>query len=263
MPHASSKGRSGVLFHVFVTKLRFDLKSEASKVYLGNLWWVLEPALFVAVFYLVFGVLLHRGTEDFLVFLLCGKIPFLWFSKSVTGSSDSIFGGRGLINQISIPKPFFPLLTVCEGAVKEIFVFALLLLFLLLYGTQPTLYWLLIVPVALVQLLLIITCALASAAITPFLPDFRYVVATGMTMLMFGSGIFYSYTDLVSEAHRELFLLNPMAALIECYRAILMRAEPPLWGHLGAIALLSVAAAVALLRFYRRFDATYARLVIQ
>jgi lipopolysaccharide transport system permease protein len=69
------------LMAVFLTKLRFNLKAEANKTYLNYLWWILEPALHVAVFYLVFSVFLNRGSDDFLLFLLCGKIPFCGFQK--------------------------------------------------------------------------------------------------------------------------------------------------------------------------------------
>ena len=63
-------------------KARMGLKSEASKLYLSYLWWVLEPILWALAFYFVFEVLLSFGRDLF--FIMCGKVPFLWFSKSVT-----------------------------------------------------------------------------------------------------------------------------------------------------------------------------------
>src|SRR5690606_38957070 len=92
-----------------LVKVQLNLKSEARKSYLSYIWWILEPALVVGVFYLVFGVLFSRGTPVFLVFLLCGQIPFLWFSRTITNGSASIEQGRGLMQQIEIPKIFFPL----------------------------------------------------------------------------------------------------------------------------------------------------------
>ena len=64
-------------FWSFVTtKVTLNLKAEASKSYLSYLWWLLEPALFVAVLYVVFGIFLAKGTPNFVVFLMCGQIPF-------------------------------------------------------------------------------------------------------------------------------------------------------------------------------------------
>ncbi len=251
------------LLEVFTTKLVFDLKSEASRFYLSYFWWILEPALYVALFYVIFGVLLLRGTEDFLVFLLCGKIPFLWFSKSVTSASGAIMEGRGLINQVAIPKQFFPLLVVSQDLVKQVFVFALLFVFLLLYGSEPHVSWLFVIPIAITQLVLITAASLVAASITPFLPDFRYIVSTTMMMLMFSSGIFYSYKDVIGEEYQRLFLMNPLANLIVNYRRAIIDGAAPDWQSLAAISSASAIAIVLIWRVYRRFDTTYARLVIQ
>jgi lipopolysaccharide transport system permease protein len=101
------------------------------------------------------------------------------------------------------------------------------------------------------------------AAITPFLPDFVYLVATAMTMLMFGSGIFYNYTDVLLPEHQELFLMNPVASLIMNYRQVLMDNLPPDWGTLSTISIASIALILIMTVFYRRFGTMYARLVLQ
>ena len=53
------------------------LRADASKYFLGYIWWILEPLLFVGISYVVFSVILASRTEDFLVFLMCGKLAFI------------------------------------------------------------------------------------------------------------------------------------------------------------------------------------------
>ena len=84
-------------------KIWFNLRSEASQSYLSYAWWILEPLLLVGVFFIVFDILLHRGTKDFVAFLVCGIIPWLWFYKSILQSTNSIPGGKGLISQTALP----------------------------------------------------------------------------------------------------------------------------------------------------------------
>jgi lipopolysaccharide transport system permease protein len=251
------------LVDAFWLKLHFGLKAEAAKNYLNYAWWLLEPALHVAVFYFVFGTLLKRGGEDFIVFLLCGQIPFLWFSRSVSNAATSILAGKGLIQQMAIPKPFFPALVVAQDAVKQAVVFACLLFFIGAMGYGPNLTWLTLPLIALTQLLLVSACALLVAAITPFLPDFRFIVQTGMMMLMFASGIFYDFRTVLPEEQQGLFLLNPMAQLITAYRDALLSSSWPNLTALGWTAILSTVGLTLMLLFYRRNDAVYARLVIQ
>mgnify|MGYP001200275833 FL=1 len=251
------------IVEVFFTKLRLNLKSETKKTYLSYAWWLLEPALYVSVFYLVFSVILNRGTDDFLLFLLCGKIPFLWFSKSISNASNSIVAGRGLILQIAIPKQFFPLLVVAQVFIKQLFVFFFLFVFLAIYGDGSVAHWIYVLPVILTQMLLITACALLVSAITPFIPDFKFLVGTGLMILMFGSGIFYSYKEFLSERHQELFLMNPLANLFKNYREVLIDNITPDWHALGVICLASVLAIIAMNVWFKKTDTTYARLVMQ
>ena len=251
------------LVEVFFTKLVLNLKSEASQTYLSYVWWLLEPVLMVSVFYLVFAVFLARSMPDFVVFLVCGKIPFLWFSKSITNSSRSILTGRGLINQVSIPMPFFPMLVVFQDAFKQTVVFALMFTFFVIYGMEVSWVWLSIIFVILTQLMLICAIALLVAAITPFLPDFKYLIATAMMALMFGSGIFYSYKDVLLPQHQQLFLLNPVANLIKNYRQVLMENTLPDWSALAGICLASFALIFAMSLYFKKTGRLYARLIAQ
>jgi lipopolysaccharide transport system permease protein len=248
---------------VFLTKLQLNLHAEASKTYLGYLWWILEPALFVAVFYYVFAVFLQRGAENFVAFLLCGKVPYLWFAKSINNSSQSIKAGRGLINQVRINKAFFPLLVVGQDLVKQSLVFTLMLVFLVAYGISPSLQWISVLFVLVTQLAVIVPCTLIAAAITAFIPDFRYLIQTGMLLLLFGSGIFYSYTDVILPRHQELFLLNPLARLIKNYRQVLLDSQPPDWYELSTLLAGSLILTFFVLKLYRKADFAFARLATE
>jgi len=245
------------------SKLIYNLKSEASKTYLGYAWWILEPMLFVFVFYLVFEKLLQRGGPGFLVFLLCGNIPYLWFSKTVSNASNSILGGHGLITQVRISKAFFPLMVVLTDAVKQFFVFVFLFAFLVWYGLEAQTSWLYVPVLIIVELSIIISVAMVSAAITPFFPDLKYIIPTGLTLLMFGSGIFYSYREVVSEEHQRLFMMNPIANLIENYRMVMIQGVEPDWVALGFIFCIATVIAIGMLYFFRVASSTYSKLVVQ
>ncbi len=250
-------------FQLLLVKVALNLRSEASRSYLNYLWWILEPALFVAVFYIVFGILLERGGPGFVEFLVCGKIPFLWFSRSVTNSSGSILAGRPLIGQVCIPKVFFPLVAILQDVVKQVFVFALLLFFLIVYGTQVHMTWLYLPFIALTQFLFVTAGGLLAAAVVPILPDFRYIISTGLVLLMFGSGIFYSYTELVQVEYQAAFLMNPMAALIKNYRQVLLDGQLPDFGRLLIIAIMCSVVVAGICCFLRRYDDYYARLAVE
>lgn len=199
------------------------LKAEASRFILSYLWWIIEPLLFVLIFYLVFDILLKAGREDFLLFLVCGKIPYLWFSKSVIAASNSIVLNQGLINQISMPKSLFPYASVQEALYKQWAVFLVLFAVVIFYGYWPEPNWFWLIPVIIVQYCLILVCSLLGALFVSFIADFRMIISMVMLFLMFSSGIFWDVNTISDPAIRDLvFTYNPVAFLVDAYRKVLM-----------------------------------------
>ncbi|NQU35025.1 MAG: phosphate ABC transporter permease, partial [Bacteroidetes bacterium] len=99
--------------------------------------------------------------------------------------------------------------------------------------------------------------------ITPFLPDFKFIISTGMMMLMFGSGIFYSYKDVILAKHQELFLMNPLANLIKNYREVLLEYQTPDWHDLAIINACSILLIIVMRIWFKYQDSNYARVVVQ
>lgn len=219
------------------TMARLSLRADAARYFFGYIWWVLEPLLYVAVFYVVFEMVLQNRREDFLVFLMCGKLTFIWFSKSVNQASRSIVNGRGLIGKIRVPKSLFPLAVIQEGLYKQASVFLLLFAVVLANGYPLTASWGWLLPVALVNYLLIVACSLVAAYLVCLAFDFHVMVSMGTIFLLFVSGIFWDPRALPDPGVTELILaINPLAFLIDAYRQVLMAGLPPDGVHLLAIA---------------------------
>jgi len=249
--------------HLVLIKVRLNLRSEAAKTRLSYAWWILEPILHMAVFYVVFKILLQRGTDDFVPFLLCGLVPWLWFSKSVQNSCQSIIQGKGLISQTFIPKVFFPLVAISQDAVKQSVVFLILAVFIITYGYPLSINWLWLIPIIITQLLLIMSVSFFVAFIVPFAFDFKYLVSTILILGMLVSGVFYSYQQVLVPEHRELFLLNPMANLIVNYRLVLLDGQAPMVPSLVSICCVSLALIVLVYFLMRRFDNYLTRLIVE
>ncbi|WP_296234662.1 ABC transporter permease [uncultured Pseudomonas sp.] len=216
-----------------------DLRTEIARRFLGFLWWIIEPVMYMAVFYVVFGLALRQGGPDYVPFLLCGMIAWKWFDGSVRQASLSIPMNAGLVQQIYVPKGLFALIQIFSNTFKFIIVLLLLLGFLVVTGKTPGMQWLGLLPVILTQLLLIIAVGLLLAAIIPFAQDLKLVVDNLLMLMMFMSGIFFS-ADQVPEHMRGAFEYNPIVLLISAYRDILLRGEWPHWSSLGYCFALSL-----------------------
>lgn len=245
-----------------VIKVRLNLRSEASKTHLSYAWWVLEPILHMGVFYVVFKIFLRRGTDDFVAFLFCGLVPWLWFAKSISNSMLTIKGGKGLISQTYLPKAFFPMVSVSQDLFKQLWVILLLLAYLIVAGYEASFTWLWLIPIVLTQLAFIMAVAFCVAFCVPFALDLRYLVSTLLIFGMLGSGIFYDLEQVLIPEHHIYFHVNPMANLISQYRALLMDNQPPADQSLFWIFLGSMLFVWLMVTIMRRFDSTLTRLVI-
>ena len=210
-------------FKLVDMQARMALKADASQYFLGYIWWLLEPLIFVGVFYFVFNVILASGRDDFFIFLMCGKLPYVWFSKSITHSQRSIIANVGLIGNIDIPKTMFPMAMIQEGVYKLATVFLLLILVLVNFGYSPSTIWFWLIPVIIVNYIMIVACAFIASVLVCFIRDISMFIPLGLLFLMFASGIFWDVRDLPDTEMAELILTyNPLAFLLDAYRQILM-----------------------------------------
>ena len=113
------------------------------------------------------------------------------------------------------------------------------------------------------QVTFIVAISFVVAFLIPFARDIKYLVEAGIRMMMFGSGIFYSYKDVLLPEHREIFLLNPMANFIVNYRRILLEDTVPMVNSLFIIAVVSALVIVLMYMLMRRFDNTLTRLALE
>lgn len=231
------------------------LKADASKLKLGYLWWFLEPLIWVGVFYVVFNVILDSGKRsgDFIIFLACGKMAFLWFSKTVIQASGSIVASAGLVGKIDVAKSLFPMAAVQESLYRQSAVYLLLFLILVSGGILPSLSWVWLLPVALVMYLIIVAAGLIGAILVCWIRDFQKLIPLAMTFLLFTSGVFWDVRELESQEKIDLILtVNPLAFMLDAHRQALMNHSSPDAMHLLAIGAAASIIILAALFFMRR-----------
>lgn len=237
-----------------------DLKTEASRSFIGFAWWIFEPVLYMLAFYVVFELGLRRGEENFLAFLLIGLILWKWFASTITSSSGIINANRGLLNQVYLPKWIFPLTVVFGNTSKLLISCSVLMLFLLVYGIEPGIAWFGFVPILLVQFVLILGCSMLSASLTPFFPELKLIIDNVILALMFLSGVFFNL-DNMEPGVREILMWNPVAILIRDARWVLLDKQLPVDHGLLYVLIVSVICILSALWILVRFDKLYPKVL--
>ena len=241
-------------------KAKAGLRAEASRGYLGVLWWVIEPVMYMGVFYIAFAHLLRRGDENYVLFLLTGLIVWKWFHATVNTGSNSLMANVGLMNQVYLPKIVFPLTNIATNTFKFLIIGSLFLIFLQFTSVKPSLTWIFIPILVLTQLLLIIAVTCLLAAIIPFFPDLRVILDNVLMMLLFLSGVFFDVSNMPA-AVKGYLMLNPMAVLIVMYRDLIIKGIPPEWLQLALIILFSITVLMTAVWLFRRFERVYPKII--
>jgi len=241
-------------------KASSDLKAESRRGTLGLLWWILEPVLYVGVFYIIFSLIFKRGDEAQISSLLTALIVWKWFDSSVRQSSMSIVNNTGLIRQIHIPKVILPFMVVTTSAMKFIIIFMVLIVFLISTNGAPTAFWISIPLVMFVQLVVCLAVGCLLAALVPFLPDIRMIIDNGMTLLFFLSGIFFNINNVSSDLKFYLYL-NPMVGLIESYRLVLIENKWPDFNMLFIIFIASSFVLFVAQKILFKYDREYMKVL--
>ncbi len=235
-----------------------DFRAEAERTYLGVVWWVLDPLINMAIYYLVFGVFLQMKTNDFIPFLLTGLVVWRFIEATVVRASNSILQNVTMVRQVAFRKIIFPLIAVGTCMMEYVFSLALLVVVLLICGYRPGVTWLAAPLVLLVELAFVLAMSLPLAVVVTFVPDVGKLISQLLRILFYLSGIFYTAKRLPPPMVPWL-KLNPAIHIVEGMRDVLMYGVWPNWTALGVVGLLSVLVAGGGWLLIRRFDPLFAK----
>lgn len=218
----------GLLYYLVLRELKARYKNSV----LGFLWSLLNPLGMMLVFVVIFGILRPQADiPRYPIFLLCGLLPWNYFSDSIMGSLNSISQGASLVKKVYFPREILPIAEILSQLVNFLLAFIVLFAALLIFSTNfhPQL-WILLPIVILIQTCFQIGIGLILSTLNVFYRDTAMIMNVLILAVFFLTPIFYSvdllpetFTMLGSEwpLRRIFYILNPMASIINLYRDLL------------------------------------------
>jgi ABC-2 type transport system permease protein len=210
--------------------VRKELKVKYKNSALGFLWSLLNPMLYLVVFYVVFSVFLGTAIPNFPIFLLCGLLPYNLFSASLGGGTSAIVGNAGLVGKVWFPREILPLAAIGAALVHFALQLAVLAGALVVFWYEPSWSYLpLIVPALVVLLLLGAALGIALAAINVYARDTQHLLELVMLAWFWMTPIVYPYSQVSTTAVfgttiGNLALLNPLTPVV-------ITMQRALWGN--------------------------------
>ena len=229
---------------------------------LGVGWAVLHPLLMMTVFAVVFSTLARIPSEGapYALFAYTALLPWTFFSTSVTNATGSLVNHTQLITKVYFPREILPLTYVIAGLFD--FAIGLVALTVLMTWFQVPITAAVIHLVPVVALLAgwILAVSLLMSAAQVRWRDVGVAMPVVIQVLLFVSPVIYPLS-VVPERWQALYLLNPMAGIIDAFRDVLLRGQQPDSTPLGYATLVTACALPIAYLFFKRAEATMADIV--
>jgi lipopolysaccharide transport system permease protein len=207
-----------------------EVKVRYTDTSLGLAWIVLYPAAWVLLFTLLFSHLVPvpvRGIP-YPLFVMSGLVPWFFFSNTISNAVSSLKHNANLIPKVYFPREILPLGSVLVGLLD------LSLYLLLLIGAMAFYHvgggWKLVIllPIILSFTALTLGLSLLASRLALFRREVQLLVPMALQFLMYMVPIFYP-VEIVPARFRTVYLLNPIASLVDAFRRTLIYGLWPHW----------------------------------
>lgn len=244
-----------------------ELRARYKGSVLGFAWNFLNPLLQLAVYWLLFGVLLRvrvvnaLGQEPaygYAVFLFTGLLPWTLFASAVQGGANSVLANASLVKKVRIPLAILPAAANLSSLVNFALSLVVLAAVVLVAGVPPHATLVLVPLLVAVQLVFSLGLAYLLAALAVFFRDVLHILGILLTLWYFLTPVIFPLEAFAERPTAYLLLhLNPMTPLIAGYQRVILDGVQPEWGWL----LYSLAVALLILwlgsAFYRRTSPSF------
>ncbi|MCS7173066.1 MAG: ABC transporter permease [Armatimonadetes bacterium] len=230
---------------------------------LGVAWAAIQPLFMMFIFTVVFGRFARLPSEGvpYPVFSYTALLPWNFFSSAVSSAITSVAAGGALIKKVYFPRAVLPLASMVTSAVDFLVsagVFGLLLAF---YGVSVSWHALYLVPLLVLQLTFMVGLSLLLGAFNAYYRDVRYVLPIALQVWLYATPVVWSMA-MVPERYRVWYaLLNPMAAVVEGWRAAVLRASAPDGLLVAAAAATALVALVGGYRYFHYVERNFADVI--
>jgi teichoic acid transport system permease protein len=236
-----------------------DLRSRHMNSALGQAWYLMNPALNIAIYFLIFGVVLNarRGVESYVSFLVIGVMFFRLTQNAVINCASCITKNTGLIRSIQFPRALIPVSVLIEATLQFIPSILLIALVTVVDADAPMWNWLGIPLILAATVTISLGLGLVAARIGAFLTDLQQLLPHFFRIMLYVSGVLFAVDDRIeNETIRRLFVLNPFYDIIEGARWAFM-GRPLSGGVAVGLVVWSIGSLVAGLLLFKRGEHRY------
>jgi len=264
--------------------IRNDLKIKYKNSVLGFAWSLLNPLLYLVVYYIAFTIILKAGIPAFPIYLLSGLLVWNLFSTGLGGATGSVVANAGLVKKVAFPREILPLAAVGSMLVHFFLQGSVLLIVLAIFRWHVAWAYLPLIPFALAALLLVTgALGIMLSAINVYLRDTSHFLELALLAWFWVTPVVYAFQT-VAHSHNgvlvKIWMSNPVTPIVLAFQrglyakldnvhktnGVVTSVTPllphwPYWGYVAYLGYSFVFGAVFLaiaIRVFGRSEANFA-----
>jgi ABC-2 type transport system permease protein len=258
-----------------------EVRGRYKRTVFGQLWSFANPLALMLVYTFVFSVVFRvqpqpgdpSGLSAFPLWLLCGLLPWLFFSTAITTGTSSLVSNAGLIQKVYFFRAVLPVSSILAAGYNWLFEMGILLIALMLFGANVIIWLPLTIFVMLLLAVFASGIALMLSIANAYFRDVEHFLVLILQIWFFLNPIMYPMTLVQTQSEAvgplfgtnitilDLYQLNPMEKFIVTFRELLYDNRAPSLSDLGVLTLVAFISLAIGLLIFRKNEAKLAEVL--
>ncbi|MEC0183428.1 ABC transporter permease [Paenibacillus peoriae] len=198
-----------------------DFNKRFKGSYFGAIWAFVNPVITILLYWFVFAIGFRSGsTPDgypFVLWLICGMVPWFFFSEAFMSATLSFSEYSFLVKKVVFKISILPIIKIISALFIHLFFVLFFISILFIYGVEPALSWLQLVYYVVCTVVLLLGVTFITASILPFFKDIAQIVSVMIQIGFWLTPIVWNL-NIAPANYQFLFKLNPFYYIAEGFR---------------------------------------------
>ena len=238
------------------TNIKKEIRGKYKGSWLGIMWTFLNPLLMLAVYAFVFPYILRVNVENYTIFMIVALIPWNFFTTAIQTGAGCVVANGNILKKVYFPREIIPISITTSQLVNFLITCLIMFIFIIVSGVGFSIHILLLPLIILIQFILTLAFNFVLSALTVYAHDIDHFVGVALTLGFYATPIVYLST-MLPQKFQWAMKVNPMAVLVESYRAVLYYHQLPDFKILGIWAVLSVVLLIIGYAIFKKLEKSF------